>query len=156
MRISPNHPRLRLVALGCWAVSGWCMLQGGRLAGSGTFFSIMVVGVLLLALLLLAIGAGCERAAPPPPAPADAAPVAVLATPREQSLRPDIFFLGTPQPVVDAMLELAEVESGDVLYDLGSGDGRIPITAAKRYEFMLGGTTRQALAIGSVLAAEPA
>jgi hypothetical protein len=56
MRISPNHPRLRLVALGCWAVSGWCMLQGGRLAGSGTFFSIMVVGVLLLALLLLAIG----------------------------------------------------------------------------------------------------
>ncbi|MFL5805967.1 MAG: hypothetical protein ACJ8CR_30055 [Roseiflexaceae bacterium] len=56
MRISPNHPRLRLVALGCWAVSGWCMLQGGRLAGTGPVFSIMVIGVVLLALLLLAVG----------------------------------------------------------------------------------------------------
>jgi hypothetical protein len=56
MRISPDHPRLRLVALGCWAISGWCMLQGGRLAGAGPVFSIMVVGVLLLALLLLAVG----------------------------------------------------------------------------------------------------
>jgi len=42
-------------------------------------------------------------------------------------------FVPTPQEVVDAMLELAEVKKGDVLYDLGSGDGRIPITAAKRY-----------------------
>lgn len=88
---------------------------------------------LLLPLLLLATEPGCERAAPPPPARAHAAPAAVLATPPDQTLRPDIFFLGTPQPVVDAMLELAGVGPGDVLYDLGSGDGRIPITAAKRY-----------------------
>jgi SAM-dependent methyltransferase len=86
-----------------------------------------------LILLLLAAGTGCERAAPPPPAPAAAAPAAILAAPRDQTPRPDIFFLGTPQPVVDAMLELAEVKPGDVLYDLGSGDGRIPIAAAKRY-----------------------
>ena len=46
---------------------------------------------------------------------------------------PDVIYVPTPQPVVDAMLNLAEVETGDVLYDLGSGDGRIPITAAKRY-----------------------
>lgn len=46
---------------------------------------------------------------------------------------PDVVYVPTPQPVVDAMLELAEVKTGDVLYDLGSGDGRIPITAAKRY-----------------------
>ena len=39
----------------------------------------------------------------------------------------------TPQEVVDKMLELAKVGKGDVLYDLGSGDGRIPVTAAKRY-----------------------
>jgi hypothetical protein len=56
MRIAPNHPRLRLVALGCWAVSGWCIVQGGQLAGNYPAFSIMVVGVELLALLLLAVG----------------------------------------------------------------------------------------------------
>lgn len=47
--------------------------------------------------------------------------------------KPDIFYLPTPQPVVDAMLEMAHVTANDMIYDLGSGDGRIPITAAKRY-----------------------
>jgi SAM-dependent methyltransferase len=42
-------------------------------------------------------------------------------------------FVATPQEVVDRMLELAEVKSGDVVYDLGSGDGRIVITAARKY-----------------------
>ena len=42
-------------------------------------------------------------------------------------------FVTTPQEVVDRMLELAQVSQGDLLYDLGSGDGRIVITAAKRY-----------------------
>lgn len=45
----------------------------------------------------------------------------------------DVPYVPTPQPVVDAMLRLAQVKRGDVLYDLGSGDGRIVITAAKRY-----------------------
>jgi len=39
----------------------------------------------------------------------------------------------TPQPVVDRMLELAGLSSKDVLYDIGCGDGRIVITAARRY-----------------------
>ena len=39
----------------------------------------------------------------------------------------------TPQEVVDRMLVLAGIKAGDVLYDLGSGDGRILITAAKKY-----------------------
>ena len=39
----------------------------------------------------------------------------------------------TPHEVVHAMLEVAKVGKGDVLYDLGSGDGRIPITAAQKY-----------------------
>lgn len=47
--------------------------------------------------------------------------------------RVDIHYIPTPEPVVEAMLEMAEVGEGDVLYDLGSGDGRIPITAAKRF-----------------------
>ena len=46
---------------------------------------------------------------------------------------PDVVYVPTPQEVVDAMLEIAEVKSTDVVYDLGSGDGRIPITAAKKY-----------------------
>jgi hypothetical protein len=42
-------------------------------------------------------------------------------------------FVPTPQEVVEGMLELAQVKKGDVVYDLGSGDGRIVITAAKKY-----------------------
>ena len=46
---------------------------------------------------------------------------------------PDVIFVPTPQEVVDAMLKLAKVTATDVVYDLGSGDGRIPITAARTY-----------------------
>ena len=41
-------------------------------------------------------------------------------------------FVPTPQEVVDKMVELAGVKKGDLVYDLGSGDGRIVITAAKK------------------------
>jgi len=46
---------------------------------------------------------------------------------------PDIHFVPTPQPVADAMLKLARVTPDDVVYDLGSGDGRIVILAAQKY-----------------------
>ena len=46
---------------------------------------------------------------------------------------PDVVFVPTPQEVVDKMLELAQVKKTDVLYDLGCGDGRIVVTAAKKY-----------------------
>src|SRR5688572_19212282 len=52
---------------------------------------------------------------------------------REATRTPDVIFVPTPQEVVDEMLRLAKVTKGDVLYDLGSGDGRIPVTAAKKY-----------------------
>lgn len=45
----------------------------------------------------------------------------------------EIPFVPTPIAVVDKMLELAEIKKGDVLYDLGSGDGRIVIRAAQKY-----------------------
>ena len=45
----------------------------------------------------------------------------------------EIPFVPTPIEVVDKMLELAEVKKGDVVYDLGSGDGRIVIRAAQKY-----------------------
>jgi cyclopropane fatty-acyl-phospholipid synthase-like methyltransferase len=45
----------------------------------------------------------------------------------------EIPFVPTPMDVVDKMLELTEIKPGDVLYDLGSGDGRIVIRAATKY-----------------------
>jgi SAM-dependent methyltransferase len=47
--------------------------------------------------------------------------------------QPDIYFAPTWEPVVYEMLELARVERSDVVYDLGSGDGRIVILAAQKY-----------------------
>jgi ribosomal protein L11 methylase PrmA len=47
--------------------------------------------------------------------------------------RPDVIYVPTPQPVVEAMLQVANVGKNDVVYDLGCGDGRLPITAVKKY-----------------------
>jgi ribosomal protein L11 methylase PrmA len=72
--------------------------------------------VLSLAILVALVVPSAAQPAPPTP------------------LRsPDVIFVPTPQEVVDAMLKLAKVAKNDVVYDLGSGDGRIPITAAKTY-----------------------
>ncbi|HSF05451.1 MAG TPA: class I SAM-dependent methyltransferase [Methylomirabilota bacterium] len=54
--------------------------------------------------------------------------------PTQQKVRePDVQYVPTPQPVVNEMLKLTKVTKNDVVYDLGSGDGRILITAAKVY-----------------------
>ena len=45
----------------------------------------------------------------------------------------DALYLPTPLPVVEAMLRLAAVSRTDIVYDLGAGDGRIPIAAARTY-----------------------
>jgi SAM-dependent methyltransferase len=64
-------------------------------------------------------------------------PTAIVAGQVPSAKRPDAQqlapYVPTPQEVVDRMLELAQVTKADVVYDLGCGDGRIPITAAKRY-----------------------
>jgi SAM-dependent methyltransferase len=46
---------------------------------------------------------------------------------------PDIFFAPTRQTIVDAMLRLARVTADDLVYDLGSGDGRIVVIAAQKF-----------------------
>ena len=52
----------------------------------------------------------------------------------QQQLRaPDVVYVPTPYDAVDAMLKVAKVGKNDVVYDLGSGDGRIPIMAAQKY-----------------------
>jgi ribosomal protein L11 methylase PrmA len=52
---------------------------------------------------------------------------------RKANQQPDVIYVPTPHEVVEDMLRLANVRKGDVLYDLGSGDGRIAIAAAKKY-----------------------
>ena len=46
---------------------------------------------------------------------------------------PDVIYVPTPPAVVEALLQMADVKKGDVVYDLGSGDGRIPIMAAEKF-----------------------
>jgi len=74
---------------------------------------------------LIVLAAACSLAAPMP----------LLAQAQKQPATqyPDVIFVPTPQEVVEDMLRLANVQKGDVLYDLGSGDGRIAITAARKY-----------------------
>jgi hypothetical protein len=56
-------------------------------------------------------------------------PPSLTTAPGKQLRSPDVIYVPTPPEVVDAMLKVANVRQGDVLYDLGSGDGRIPIMA---------------------------
>jgi SAM-dependent methyltransferase len=78
--------------------------------------------LVLAALLIACRGAPSDS----PPAPAEPPPVKAGPLPRE------VPYVATPHPVVAEMLDLAQVKPTDVVYDLGSGDGRIVIAAAKR------------------------
>jgi protein-L-isoaspartate O-methyltransferase len=50
---------------------------------------------------------------------------------QSQNLAP---FIASPQPIVDRMLDLAAIKPGEIIFDLGCGDGRVLITAAQRYK----------------------
>ena len=77
-------------------------------------------------LLAFALSAGAQTRV-------QQAPKAPAASQQKELRSPDVIFVPTPYEVVDAMLKVAKVGKGDVLYDLGSGDGRIPIAAAQKY-----------------------
>ena len=77
-------------------------------------------------LLSFALSAGAQTAAQQAP---QVNPAAADTEPRAL----DVGYVPTPHRVVDAMLKVAKVGKRDVLYDLGSGDGRIPIAAARKY-----------------------
>jgi precorrin-6B methylase 2 len=70
---------------------------------------------------------GALLVAPALSAPADATKET------EPKRKPDVIYVPTPHAVVEKMLEMADVKKTDVLYDLGCGDGRIPVTAAKKF-----------------------
>jgi len=77
----------------------------------------------LLSRFLLRLGLAISLAA-------FAAPAAEESTPRR---RPDVPYVPSTEEAVQAMLKMAEVKKSDVVYDLGCGDGRIVIAAAKHY-----------------------
>jgi hypothetical protein len=70
---------------------------------------------------------------PATPPEASTGPAASSESSAETPRTPDVVYVPTPQPVVDRMLQMAQVKKNDVVYDLGCGDGRIVVTAAKRY-----------------------
>jgi SAM-dependent methyltransferase len=53
--------------------------------------------------------------------------------PGKELRSPDVVFVPTPYEAVEAMLKVAKVGKSDIVYDLGSGDGRIPIMAVQKY-----------------------
>ena len=61
------------------------------------------------------------------------APAALEAQAQAPTRTPDVIYVPTPPEVVEAMLKVANVKAGDVVYDLGCGDGRIVVTAAQKY-----------------------
>jgi SAM-dependent methyltransferase len=89
---------------------------------------------LLLALGLLIGGACGKQDAATPGAPPPAKPAATPATPPPPppTRTPDVIFVPTQDAVVEGMLNLANVTGKDVVYDLGCGNGKIVIAAAKR------------------------
>jgi hypothetical protein len=88
------------------------------------------ISIVVLSVVLVGCGHGSE-----PSQPAISPASAVVPAPPTQEARDelDVPYVPTPTVVVARMLEMAKVTKDDVVYDLGSGDGRIVITAAQKY-----------------------
>lgn len=97
-----------------------------------------IMRLLLVSVSIVSLGAlGCTQqrqfSADSDTATVNGQAQAPAPTTQPQQRQPDVPYVPTPQPVVDRMLAIAKVNKNDVLYDLGSGDGRIVITAAQKY-----------------------
>jgi predicted O-methyltransferase YrrM len=66
-------------------------------------------------------------------APAVVGVVAAVSLAAQSSQPLDVIYVPTPEPVVTRMLSMAKVGAGDIVYDLGSGDGRIVIAAVRDF-----------------------
>jgi cyclopropane fatty-acyl-phospholipid synthase-like methyltransferase len=103
------------------------------------------IGLTIIFSFLCVVGLGCKSRADSATSRDNASAVgtsavaANTATSQNQKeelpyiREPDIYFVPTPQEVVDKMLELAQVKKTDLVYDLGCGDGRIVVTAAQKF-----------------------
>lgn len=82
-----------------------------------------VAGVAVFAAIVAACGASAQ----------DTPVVKQQPSPQTKEIKRDVPYVPTPQNVVDEMLTLANVTKDDVVYDLGCGDGRLVITAVKKF-----------------------
>lgn len=89
--------------------------DGADMAGSTASIRRVVVATLVCAAAVAVLSGERTVVAAQPPKPLD------------------VIYVPTPEPVVKAMLITAKVGRGDVVFDLGSGDGRIPIAAVKDF-----------------------
>ncbi|WP_413467412.1 SAM-dependent methyltransferase [Pleurocapsa sp. FMAR1] len=93
--------------------------------------------IALLAIALSSIATGCAStigASTKADSIATESQTSASTTAQSPALKePDVIYVPTPSEVVERMLALANIDQNDVLYDLGSGDGRIPITAIQNY-----------------------
>ena len=91
----------------------------------------------LLVVITSVFAAACSTsesvATQVPPTPSVAPSPVASASPEASRPKLDVPYVPTPESVVAMMLDLAKVNKNDVVYDLGSGDGRIVITAAQKY-----------------------
>jgi Methyltransferase domain len=99
-------------------------------------FNLLILGFSASCLALT----GCTQqdtnkaqAEPKTPSAVQAQDTTPPATNPAEKKTPDVVYVPTPQTVVDKMLEIAKVNKNDFVYDLGSGDGRLVITAAQKF-----------------------
>lgn len=101
-----------------------------------------IMGLLLASVSVVSLGvAGCtqqrdfdtDAQIESPTVQSQAQATDSTVQPQEQQRQADVPYVPTPNEVVEQMLQLANVSGDDVLYDLGSGDGRIVITAAQKH-----------------------
>lgn len=93
---------------------------------------------ILFGLSMLFVGVGAQQTAQQPQQPAQQKPgeaqlPATPPPPNAPARRPDVIYVPTSPEVVEAMLKLANVTKNDVVYDLGCGDGRIVVAAARAF-----------------------
>ena len=102
------------------------MTTRNTVPSGSTLMYVLKKNIILVSVCLVLTVVGCSRQG--------IRPVTDNTNQELKEIRtPDILFVPTPQEVVDKMLELGEVKKGDLIYDLGCGDGRIVVTAAKKY-----------------------
>lgn len=91
------------------------------------------VNIMVASVLVAACSRGQEPASSPPTLTAPGQVEFASDSPKTTKTKPDVIFVPTPEPVVNRMLTMAKVGPDDVVYDLGCGDGRIAVAAARDF-----------------------
>jgi SAM-dependent methyltransferase len=116
-----NNRVARWTMAAALAAGAFTQTQAGALNARGLRVGVEAGAVLAGALIEPVSPAAQPPALPPPPAST------------QPTRRPDVIYVPTNEEVVRGMLKLAGVTKDDIVYDLGCGDGRIPITAARDF-----------------------